>query len=71
MEVVPLKQNSDIAVEECSTVHSVIVVKDWGNRKSKDIWYHDLIRGQSDNCPIEQWIAKIRLYPLHQDRPET
>ena len=66
---VPLKQNSDIAVEECSTVHSVIVVKRTGGEikwnTQKDIWYHDLIRGQSDNCPIEIMDSEDPLFILY------
>ena len=66
---VPLKQNSDIAVEECSTVHSVIVVKRTGGEikwnTQKDIWYHDLIRGQSDSCPIEIMDSEDPLFILY------
>ena len=66
---VPLKQNSDIAVEECSTVHSVIVVKRTGGEikwnTQKDIWYHDLIQGQSDNCPIEIMDSEDPLFILY------
>ena len=66
---VPLKQNSDVAVEECSTVHSVIVVKRTGGEikwnTQKDIWYHDLIQGQSDNCPIEIMDSEDPLFILY------
>ena len=66
---IPLKQNSDIAVEECPSVHSVIVVQRTGGEikwnTQKDIWYHDLIRGQSDNCPIEIMDSEDPLFILY------
>ena len=66
---IPLKQNSDLAVEECPSVHSVIVVQRTGGEIKwniqKDIWYHDLIRGQSDNCPIEIMDSEDPLFILY------
>ena len=66
---IPLKQNSDIAVEECPSVHSVIVVQRTGGEikwnTQKDIWYHDLIQGQSDNCPIEIMDSEDPLFILY------
>ena len=66
---IPLKQNSDIAVDECPSVHSVIVVQRTGGEikwnTQKDIWYHDLIRGQSDNCPIEIMDSEDPLFILY------
>ena len=66
---VPLKQNSDIALEECPSVHSVIVVKRTGGditwNTQKDIWYHDLVQGQSDNCPIEIIDSEDPLFILY------
>ena len=66
---IPLKQNSDIAVEECPSVHSVIVVQRTGGEikwnTQKDIWYHDLVQGQSDNCPIEIMDSEDPLFILY------
>ena len=66
---VPLKQNSDIAVEECSTVHSVIVVQRTGGdiawNAEQDIWYHDLVHEQSDSCPIEIMDSEDPLFILY------
>ena len=66
---VPLKQNSDIALEECPSVHSVIVVKRTGGditwNTQKDIWYHDLVQGKSDNCPIEIMDSEDPLFILY------
>ena len=66
---ISLKQNSDIAVEECPSVHSVIVVQRTGGEikwnTQKDIWYHDLVQGQSDNCPIEIMDSEDPLFILY------
>ncbi|MFL2525897.1 MAG: acetate--CoA ligase, partial [Candidatus Azotimanducaceae bacterium] len=66
---VPLKQNSDIALKECPSVHSVIVVKRTGGditwNTQKDIWYHNLVLGQSDNCPIEIMDSEDPLFILY------
>ncbi len=66
---IPLKQNSDIAVEECPSVHSVIVVQRTGGEikwnTQKDIWYHDLVQEQSDSCPIEIMDSEDPLFILY------
>ena len=66
---VPLKQNSDIALEECPSVHSVIVVKRTGGditwNTQKDIWYHDIVQGQSASCPIEIMDSEDPLFILY------
>lgn len=47
----PLKKNADIALADCPNVHTCIVVKRTGGAiqwfESRDVWYHDLIEGQS------------------------
>ena len=66
---IPLKQNSDIAVEECPSVHSVIVVQRTGGEiawnADQDIWYHDLVQEQSDSCPIEIMDSEDPLFILY------
>ena len=66
---IPLKQNSDIAVEACPSVHSVIVVQRTGGEikwnTQKDIWYHDLVQEQSDSCPIEIMDSEDPLFILY------
>lgn len=47
----PLKKNADIALADCPNVHTCIVVKRTGGDiqwfENRDVWYHDLIEGQS------------------------
>jgi len=66
---IKLKQNSDIAVKECPSVHSVIVVHRTGGEVAwnadQDIWYHDLVQEQSDSCPIEIMDSEDPLFILY------
>ena len=66
---IPLKRNTDIAVEECPSVHSVIVVKRTGGDiawdTKKDNWYHDIVQGQSVSCPIEIMDSEDPLFILY------
>ena len=51
---VPLKQNTDQALEECPNVHTVLTVKRTGREvpwnDSRDVWYHELVDQQSTDC---------------------
>ena len=51
---VPLKQNTDQALEECPNVHTVLTVKRTGREvpwnDSRDVWYHELVDQQSADC---------------------
>lgn len=51
---VPLKKNADAALVDCDAVHTVLTVKRTGNDvdwvEGRDVWYHDIIATQSDNC---------------------
>jgi len=66
---IPLKENTDQAVKECPSVHSVIVVKrtqahtSWNDEK--DVWYEDLIKGQSENCNAEIMNSEDPLFILY------
>lgn len=66
--VTPLKSNVDIAIRLCDCVESVIVVENtqgeivWGNR---DIWYHELVRDASSECPCEPFDAETPLFILY------
>lgn len=67
--VVPLKQNSDVAVERTPGVEHVIVVNrtDHGvdMEEGRDIWWHELVDGQSDECEPETLSAEDPLYILY------
>ena len=66
---VPLKRNADEAVEECPSIEHVVTVPRTGSehphRKGRDVWYHDLIAGQSTECPAEPMDAEDMLYILY------
>ncbi len=67
--VVPLKDNTDVALESTSTIEHCIVVKrpDHGvdMTEGRDIWWHDLVDGQSDECAAEVLNAEDPLYILY------
>ncbi len=67
--VVPLKANSDLAVRDTPSVEHVIVLKRVGEGvvwdKGRDIWWHDLVAGQSAECDPVSLNAEDPLYILY------
>lgn len=68
-KIIPLKKNSDKALEDCPDVKHVIVIKRTGNQinmnKRRDIWYHEAMAGASNDCPIEKMDANDPLFILY------
>ena len=66
---IPLKANTDKAVEQCPKVHTVLTVKRTGgsiNWNDKvDVWYHDLMTEASNDCPAEKMDAEDPLFILY------
>jgi acetyl-CoA synthetase len=66
---VPLKANTDKALEACPNVHTVVVVKctggDIGWHEKRDVWYHDLMAKASSDCPPEKMDAEDPLFILY------
>lgn len=66
---VPLKNNTDAAMEECPDVHTCIVVQRTGGsvsmKNGRDIWYHEAIADASADCPAEEMDAEDPLYILY------
>jgi acetyl-CoA synthetase len=66
---VPLKANSDIALERCSNVHTCIVVQRTGGDVAwddgRDVWYHEAIASVSNSCPAETMEAEDPLFILY------
>ena len=66
---VPLKANADIACEKTDSVKRVVVVKrggedvDW--KDGRDLWYHELIVGASNDCPAVEMDAEDPLFILY------
>ena len=66
---VPLKANTDEALEACPNVHTVVVVKRTGGdiawNDSRDYWYHELMADASADCPPEEMDAEDPLFILY------
>ena len=68
-KIVPLKQAADEAMANTDKVDRCIVVRrtgeDVGFTAGRDHWYHDLVEGQSSDCPPEPMDAEDVLYILY------
>lgn len=70
--IVPLKDNADKALEQCPSVHHVIIVKrPHGEpfhchfREGRDHWYHRLIEHGNMDCPAEPMDSEDPLFILY------
>jgi acetyl-CoA synthetase len=66
---VPLKVNADTALEQCSSVKDVIVVRHTGGGipwvEGRDIWYHEAVAAASRDCPPAEMSAEDPLFILY------
>ncbi len=66
---IPLKANTDKALEKCPDVTSVIVVHRTGEAPSmvagRDVWLHDEMEKVSGDCPAEEMNAEDPLFILY------
>ncbi len=66
---VPLKQNAETALADCPDVHTVVTVQRTGAEvpwvDGRDVWYHDLTRGQPAVCEPEPMAAEDPLFVLY------
>jgi acetyl-CoA synthetase len=66
---IPLKKNTDEALKNCPDVHSVFVLKRTGGdiewRQDRDVWWHEFVASQSDECPCEEMNAEDPLFILY------
>ncbi|HJU82238.1 MAG TPA: acetate--CoA ligase [Acidimicrobiia bacterium] len=66
---VPLKANTDIAVARTPSVKNVIVLRRTGSEvpmtEGRDIWWDELVAGQSDESEPERLSAEDPLYILY------
>jgi len=66
---IPLKGNTDKALETCPSVTSVICVKrtggDIGWVDGRDVWYHDAVANVSADCEPEEMNAEDPLFILY------
>ena len=67
--IVPLKKNADEALKNTSSVEKVIVLKRTGHDVDmtpvRDIWWHDIVPNQSEDCPAEPLDSEHMLYLLY------
>lgn len=66
---IPLKANTDKALEDCPNVHTVLTVKRTGGdinwHADRDIWYHEAFESASADCPCEEMDAEDPLFILY------
>ena len=67
--VVPLKETADAAVADCPSIEKVLVLRrtehDVPWTDGRDVWWHDLVAGQSTDCPPEPMDSEDLLYLLY------
>ena len=66
---VPLKTNTDVALEECPNVHTVLTVRRTGAdvemAPNRDLWYHEVVDRQSVDCDPEPMDSESPLFILY------
>ena len=66
---VPLKGNTDKALETCPSIEKCVVVKrtgaDIAMQDGRDHWYHDLMADASADCPPEEMNAEDPMFILY------
>ena len=66
---VPLKENAEVALADCPNVHTVLTVRRTGADVSwsegRDVWYHDLVDGQSTSFEPAVMDAEDPLFILY------
>ena len=66
---IPLKENTDKAVKNTTTVEKVVVVRRTGGKiswnKNKDVWFHEICKDVPDDCPPEEMRAEDPLFILY------
>jgi acetyl-CoA synthetase len=66
---VPLKVNADQAADAAASVERLVVFRRTGDEipwnDERDLWWHDVVDGESDECEPERMGAEDTLYLLH------
>ena len=66
---IPLKVNTDAALNSCPMCKTVVVVKRTGGKidwvEGRDYWYHDITSVQSEECQPEEMNAEDPLFILY------
>src|SRR5258708_19955958 len=70
---VKLKPAVDESLTDCPSVRDVIVYRRTGSaidmKAGRDLWWHELDEGASENCPPEPLNSKPPLYVLYTSAP--
>ena len=68
-KVIPLKANTDAALENCPMCRTCIVVRRTGNKVAwvdgRDFWYHEGVADASSDCPPAEMGAEDPLFILY------
>ena len=68
-KVIPLKVNTDAALEKCGGDVKTLVIRHTGGdvnmQAGRDIWYDEAVAGVSDDCPPEPMNAEDPLFILY------
>ncbi len=77
-QIVALKRNADVALEETPSIEKVVVVQRWRvaegakgagiealMKEDRDIWYHDLVAKAENECEPEEMDAEDVLFILY------
>ena len=68
-KAIPLKANTDKAIESCPNVHTVLTIKRTGGNiqwnADHDVWYHDAMDSASADCPPEEMDAEDPMFILY------
>jgi acetyl-CoA synthetase len=66
---VPLKRNADDAAAQAPELEHLVVLRRTGDdvpwQEGRDVWWHNLVDGQSDQCEPERMSAEDPLFLLH------
>ncbi|MFP4003796.1 MAG: acetate--CoA ligase [Alphaproteobacteria bacterium] len=66
---IPLKKNTDEALQKCPDVDTVLVVRRTGGevdmKADRDVWYHEAVMHVSDTCPPAEMNAEDPLFILY------
>jgi acetyl-CoA synthetase len=66
---VPLKENSDEALEDAPSIENVVVVQRTGDdvpfQEGRDLWWHELMEEADNTCPAEEMDSEDILYILY------
>src|SRR5829696_7281739 len=66
---VPLKENADAAADAATSVERLVVFRRTGDEVSwnneRDLWWHDVVEGEGDECEPERMGAEDTLFLLH------